>query len=780
MRKILLLSLIILFMLSGITAQEYSRIKVNVPKNEFNKLVLKGVSGDACYYDNQGALIAELSAYEIQIIKDLGYEVEYLIEDVTAFYKNRNKKYLNAVKSGAYPTILSQTPENFSLGSLAGFYSYEEAIAQLDSMSQKFPNLVTQKESLGETLEGREIYMVKISDNPNQDEGEPEILYTGLHHAREPMSMQVLFYYLYSILENYGTDEEATALINNLEIYFVPVVSADGYAYNEAQDPDGGGMWRKNRRDNGDGTWGVDINRNYGFNWGYDDQGSSPDGNIDSYRGSAPFSEPATQAMRDFVLSRHFVMALNNHTYSNLIVYPWGYEPDHFTPDSMVFRTYSAEMSAENHFLCGTPSQTVGYTGNGDANDWMYGEQTTKEKIISFTPEIGAASDGFWPEVNRIEQLCADNYHMHHTFAKLALRYAKLQDNTPLYIENPNYSFSFDFTNLGLDTPAAYTVNLIPVSSNILSVGNAFDFTGMQLLEMQNGQVQLTLNPNIQTGDEIVFVVEVDNGYYAEKDTIVKVYGVPDVLLTDSINSMDNWVSDDWNITSEEAHSGTYSITDSPEDYYSWMQNNDITSANSFDLTDASAAYVTYYAMWDIESQADFVQFMISDDNGTTWTPLEGTSTVVGVQNNGLPVYEGSVPQWTLETVNISDYVGSEVYFRFNIQTDFSFMTQNDGFYFDDFTVMSIPASTSYDNIIDNRSINVYPNPAEDYIYVESVDSDFKIELVNSLGEVISTKIIKGNTKNKIYFNTKESGIYYIKLYNNLGEFISVRKIIRI
>ncbi len=119
--------------------------------------------------------------------------------------------------------------------------------------------------------------MVKISDNPNVNETEPEVLYTALHHAREPVGAMQMLFYMYYLLENYDNDPFIQALVDNTEMYFVPVVNPDGYVYNQTTNPNGGGMWRKNRRNNGSaGLYGSDLNRNYGYMWGYDNNGSSP------------------------------------------------------------------------------------------------------------------------------------------------------------------------------------------------------------------------------------------------------------------------------------------------------------------------------------------------------------------------------------------------------------------------------------------------------------------------------------------------------------------------
>ena len=97
--------------------------------------------------------------------------------------------------------------------------------------------------------------------------------------------MVSLIYFMQYILSQYGTDPEITCLINNRELYFVPCANPDGYVYNQTTNPNGGGFWRKNRRNNGDGTFGVDLNRNFDYNWGFDNNGSSPITSSEVYRG---------------------------------------------------------------------------------------------------------------------------------------------------------------------------------------------------------------------------------------------------------------------------------------------------------------------------------------------------------------------------------------------------------------------------------------------------------------------------------------------------------------
>ena len=131
-----------------------------------------------------------------------------------------------------------------------------------------------------------------------------------------------LFYFMHWLGENYESDLLASHLVNNRELWFIPAINPDGLVYNQSIAPNGGGMQRKNARQTCSGTPdGVDLNRNYSYMWGYDNEGSSNDGCDETYRGTAPFSEPETQAVRDFVESHDFPIAFNYHSYSNLLIY---------------------------------------------------------------------------------------------------------------------------------------------------------------------------------------------------------------------------------------------------------------------------------------------------------------------------------------------------------------------------------------------------------------------------------------------------------------------------
>ena len=392
--------------------QKYSSARIT-PRGSEDVVTLleRGLALDHVGRSSPNSFDIVLSAAELTSLKESGIPFEILVDDLVADYNSRPS--ISAEERAALEASMKSqySVDGFEFGSMGGYYTFDEVVRELDSARTLYPNLITVKQSIGTSIQGRTLWMVKISDNADVDEDEQEVLYTGLHHAREPQSMTCLMFFIYHLLENYGVDSDATYLVDNRELYFVPVVNPDGYVYNQTTNPNGGGFWRKNRRVNTGGSFGVDLNRNYGYQWGYDNIGSSNIPGSDTYRGTAAFSEPETQAIRDFAVNHDFATALNYHSYSDLLIYPWGYIANFLTPDSPLFIGMADDMTQFNGYIYGTANQTVGYLVNGEANDWMYGEQTTKGKILAMTPEVGSSSDGFWPNTNRIFPLAEENIY---------------------------------------------------------------------------------------------------------------------------------------------------------------------------------------------------------------------------------------------------------------------------------------------------------------------------------------------------------------------------------
>jgi murein tripeptide amidase MpaA len=252
------------------------------------------------------------------------------------------------------------------------YHNYRETEQALQNLADQYPDRASLF-SIGKSIEGREIYILKISDNVMTEEEEPNIYYVGCHHAREWISVEVPLLFARYLLEQFDNSPDVSRAVNGAQIYILPLLNPDGLEFTIHRYR----WWRKNRRYNGNYSWGVDLNRNYGFKWGYDDSGSSPDPASEVYRGPYAFSEPETDVLQQFMLANPPSGFLTYHNYGNLIIYPWGYtnEP---TPDDDELTTIAKTMSdliyAVNgrRYEYGSGEEAL-YTTNGDADDWVYG-----------------------------------------------------------------------------------------------------------------------------------------------------------------------------------------------------------------------------------------------------------------------------------------------------------------------------------------------------------------------------------------------------------------------
>ncbi|MCD4665296.1 MAG: immune inhibitor A, partial [Bacteroidales bacterium] len=562
-------------------------------------------------------------------------------------------------------------------------------------------------------------------------------------------------------------------LVDNTEMYFVPVINPDGYVYNQTTNPYGGGMWRKNRRDNGNGSFGVDPNRNYGYMWGLNNQGSSPDPWDETYRGTAAFSEPEIAAIRDFCEDHEFRIALNYHTYSNLLLYTWGYTTEPCEDDALL-ETYAELMTQDSHYTYGPGSTTI-YETNGGSDDWMYGEQTTKDKIFAYTPELGSYDDGFWCPIDRIIPIAQENMIQNILAAALSAMYADVKDLSSTIISETSGSIDFEITRLGIMDGATFTVSLEPISPEILSVGDPLEFSNLDILESDIDSISFTLDPDIISGTFLNVVLSVYNGSYIISDTLSKIFGQPTVLFEDDCNAITSWTSSAWAVTTSSYHSPTGSITDSPYGNYSNNQTNMITLDEEIELANSVYGLLSFWAKWEIETGWDYVQFLISTNNGNTWIPIEGNYTVTGneYQAEGEPVYDGFQTVWIQEEIDLSEFLGESVKFRFVLHSDQS--VTEDGFYFDDFTVLVIEQVTTGSEDLNNTQPDIYisnpfPNPAKgtvkfNFLLPDNTE-DVSFNIYNAAGQrVYSTGFLQKKQTN-ISFPVEEwePGIYYYRI----------------
>lgn len=763
--------------------EKHQRAKINYNQpDDLRTLELIGIPVDHGVHKKGVFIISDFSVSEIEKARNAGYKVDLLIEDSKEYFLQRNTIKSVTKKNPSCENQSSsdyQTPNNFTLGSMGGYLTYQEMLDQLDLMKSLYPQLISTKENISDFLTegepdnsttpsigGNGIKWVKISDNPTiSSEEEPQILYTAIHHAREPNSLSQLIFYMWYLLENYELDNEIKSIVDNTELFFVPVVNPDGYLYNEKTDPNGGGFWRKNRK-NG---YGVDNNRNYDYyingnssNGVWGGEGASSNTGSSSYHGSAPFSEIENQAIKWFCEQHNFVMAFNNHSYGDLLLYPYGYTSDAPTPENEVFEIISEELVSRNGFNNILSSGL--YPAAGDSDDYMYGTIGTHNKIYAMTPEIGSE---FWPPSSQIEEIAKSMMYLNTTSAKMVNNYAVLNDTSPIFIgDEVIINQTFNLKRMGISGNGNFTISVNPISLNISAVGDPILFSNLELLEETNGSIQYTLLNDTQPGDNIIFELIVDNGNHEHKILINKVFGELIPVFEDFGDSVtNNFNNNGWNTTAVTYVSPSSSITDSPNGNYQNNENKTITLTENVILTDAIGANITFYTKWDIENNWDYVQLEVSLDNGNSWIPQCGLFTNEGSDNQtqptGEPLYDGSQNDWVLEQIDLNDYLGEEITIRFNFVTDGE--VRADGFYFDDLTINVIDNEELGNSDIIESSFGVHPNPLKNFLYITTPKNNYKISIYNIHGQLIRTPSIYSGSQT-IDYGSLSQGIYLMKI----------------
>lgn len=674
------------------SSETVSLIRIEKPTKELLQL-LKREQFDICA--SSVGKLADLLITPVEKVKLDGMKIKYSV-----VHENYPEFVAERARSQRVP----------GQGSMGGFHTFDEVVAFLDALHNNYPAIVSQKFSAGKSLEDRDLWVIKVSDNVEFDENEPEVFYNSLIHAREPQGMECLLYYLEYLVANYGTDAEVTHLINNRELFFLPVVNPDGYVYNETTNPNGGGYWRKNRRGNGSSTWGVDLNRNLGYQWGYDNSGSSPYTSAEDYRGESAFSEPATQVYRDFCNARDFKTGLNYHTYSNLLIRPFGYDDVPLNPpsDITIYDLWGTMMTELNNYDYGDAPSTVGYEVNGGQDDWCYGERNSKPKIFTFSPEIGSFSDGFWPAPNRILPLAQENLEMNLLIAWFAGSYCSLQDMNWQYSDEnnngyPDWNESAELVvtikNIGIESAQSVQASLVTTHNDVIIENGTFSFGAIDTMaEQTNSSLPFVVHfgSSLFWGEEVNLVISVtDDGTPLYEEEFAMIMGPPMVALRDSGDSLALWdVTGKWGTTTTSSHSAPSSFTESPNGEYDNSSVEILSIHTPLDLTNIHNPVLRFWTKWDIESSWDFAQVQVSPDNGASWTALTGKYTDIGsgngAQPSGEPGYDGTQVTWVLEEMDLSAYQGkNNVRIRFRFASDSS--QTYDGWNVDDIEVLGYP-----------------------------------------------------------------------------------------
>lgn len=333
-----------------------------------------------CFAQSQFFIQVKKTPKSLRVIKQNSLDVLGVsVVDETIDLLVDDKEYELFTKELVYtvPKLLLKGPD-------PRYYSPEKVEAELKSLALRFPHL-TQLEKVGESIEGRSIWAMKVSDNAQvQEYHEPAILFNSMHHAREVMTPEMTMSMLNYLLESYDTNPQVTHWVNANEIWVLPMLNVDGNERVWNRDS----FWRKNLR----GGYGVDINRNYPLTW---DKcgGSSSSKWSQTYRGESAGSEPETKAMMDLVARTKPVFNISYHSYSQLVLYPLGCKKER-TKNFALVEGIGVELAKKLDYEPGTPWEVLYEVDGGDV-DWMY----LAHQVIPYVLEVNSGRQGgFHPD----------------------------------------------------------------------------------------------------------------------------------------------------------------------------------------------------------------------------------------------------------------------------------------------------------------------------------------------------------------------------------------------
>ncbi|RPI18414.1 MAG: T9SS C-terminal target domain-containing protein [Ignavibacteriae bacterium] len=719
-----------------------------------------------------------LSADELKMLQASGVPYEVRVDDWLTYYNNRQ----NFMMPSEIDAAMKDSKERFNVthsiyGTMRGMYvKYTEMTEKLDSLRLEYPTLVSEKFSIDSSYENRTMWAVRITKNPDVPTGKPEVMYHALIHAREPLSLQNQLYYVYWLVENYGIDPLATYILDNREIYWIPIYNPDGYVYNEINTT---ANWRKNRKPCTGGI-GTDLNRNYGIYqyWNAPNGGSSTSCTNDLYRGTSPFSEPETFNVMNFVNSRNIKAGLGAHTFGNLLIRPWAYNNSP-TPDENIFLEYSLDITAESHYTHGRPLETVGYQTRGGADDWYYND-SGHIKMIQFTPETGTSADGFWPTQARILPLAQGmlytNQYMSLIAGPYVLPVSKTFDSTS-YNPDDSGTYKVVFRNKGLMAAENVTVTWTPENSFVTIPTQEFNFASVDSFALDSCTFDFIVGPDAPVNCAIptTLTIKLDtNTIYTTSVYIMVGAGIE--TLNDSAESgIDKWTTTiGWSLHTDYYNSPTHSFAYAP---YDNSADYSLTLTDTINMNSVPMCYLSFYNRYSLEKGWDYGYVEVTSNNGDNW------SVVAQYTDTNLT--------WTQQSFDITQYVNasSQVKIRFRLTSDDN--TLGLGWWVDDIRLTNYCLAT--EGIINQQTgipgtfslAQNYPNPfnPSTTIKYQIPKAEFvTIKVYDIMGREVTTLV---NDKkmagfhNAIFNGTNyASGVYFYRI--EAGSFVETKKMVLI
>ncbi len=680
--------------------------------------ILLTLPGTALAYPRDDAAVVEVDIFsraDIHRLNDLNMDIMNVVDgkaQIAAIPEEIETLWANGFRPAITVENMIDAVASLKLADRGEYVSYAELTADLQAWATTYSS-IAELVSIGQSVYGRDIWAMKITDNPTVEEFEAEVQWIGAHHGDETIGMAVSYYMIEYLLENYGTDPEVTWLVNEREITIIPLINPDGYV--------------NGSRYNGNGT---DLNRNY----------LCPNG---SNAGSA-FSEPETQALRAFDLDKRPVTSLTFHSGAVYVNYLWDYTYA-ATPDEPMIITISDVYGALSSLPVTNGADW--YVADGTCQDWCYEARGE----IDTTIELSVTKD---PPASQIDPIFNDNRPAMLYQARMSGRGirglvtdAETGDPISATISIPqigkdiytdpdvgdyhrmvetgtytvvcsadeyptqtvyNVSASLDtfvIVNFALEPPPRGSIagyvrdeSMSPLVGALVELTDATGYTDVSdptgyyeidYIPVGTHDVRASLS-GYSSGEELD--VSVSDGTIAAVNFVL---AAPD-FFDDIESGLAEWTGS-WGTTTSTSYSPSTCMTDSPGGNYGSNDSEAMMLANAIDLSSAESAELSFWHRYDTESGYDYCYVEVSTNNGSTWTDVA--------------TYDGNQSTWTEETIDLTSYVGaSQVKIRFLLDSDG--YIERDGWYVDDVLIAIEGPETGVDEFVTRElAISNFPNP---------------------------------------------------------------------
>lgn len=722
------------------STEALDRLLIDVPIASFNReqITINSISEkeyrivfEPRVTDEEAALLTS-AGYSWEAIPDLEQEVRRAMESAWA---------AQAAKGG----------DDLKFGEKGVYHTHAQIGAILYQAKLDHPTIVDTF-IIGNTVQGRPIWGIRISDNVAVEEAEPEIRLTSTMHGNEPPGLEMLLYLIDFLTDEYATDPDAAELVNNYELHIIPLHNPDGHVVSDRENANG-----------------IDLNRNFPV----------PDGSIGD--DGTYTEEPETYLYKNYCYNQNFVIGMDGHSGALVVNYPWDYIYD-LTPDDSAIEQMALEYSTYNvpmyngSFTQGITRGCNWYVTEGSIQDWSYQETGCVHVIIEY-------SDSFQPAASTLDNLWLnDNKQSFIHWIKTATygvngivtgsdtglpldATVTVTGNSKSVYTDPDFGDYYKLLNTGTyditysasgyipethysvsvtwGTPTVLDVDLDPVaygdvSGNVREVGAGTGLDADIEIRTYPGDVYVT-TVQCDAASAGAYTVSLVYGSYnfhvsslghTSADRVV-VVGSPSVtedfllgvvtsavLFEDDFEGGTSQWSGDWATTTSASTSPTHSFTDSPGGDYASRDTTIGAMAYSVNLMDAENCSLSFQAMWETETNWDCAVLEISTNGGSSWTPIATSYTVAasgqGAQKPaGIPVFEGTQLSWVRNAISLAAWQGeSDVRFRFRMKSDSS--TQRDGFYVDDFIIWGEQVATGVAQsvpVTTTRLAGNVPNP---------------------------------------------------------------------